>query len=443
MKFSGFAVTHTENKDSINRENYFLNGFCKDGVDEADAAEENISFEKRKMYAVADGAASEILGEEAAALTVNVLKDFYNLNIDFGKIHTDCFDAINTVVGGRIFENDGKNSYSSLAALYINKNRATVYSVGNVSVFRYDGKKLSKISKTVPQTTDVEELVENEDGIIEARTATKKCVPYLGITDNEYVLNPFISESFRVKSSDVFLICSDGIAENVDEKTLSAVLSDKGLKYDEKAMKLIDIAVKNGAKSDVTALVVQTAKQPNYMIYKTRGFAVAVALLICALVVALSYNFISSNVKSFINYFSQQHEEEDPTSEKWVPLNPGSESDDTAPQSEPVQTQPEAQPENTEPVQNTPPQENTNNTNAPAANNAQQPRTRSNAAPSAGGGQTAAPVQRPAETPAPAAQPSEPVQSSAPSAPQTSAPQQPQQNVTQKAAELPIDFNNQ
>lgn len=461
MKFEGFAVTHTADPQNTNQENYFLNGFCKEGSAEPDAAEDNITFEKRKLYAVADGSASEINGDEAAAVTMEVLKDFHNT--DFNALHEICFDAVNEAVKGRIFQNNGKAARSGTAALYINKNKATVYNMGDNSVFLYSGSELKKLSETAPKSVEVETETVDGNGNPELKTVTKPNAHYFGTSAGDCRAVPFISKNFRVKSSDVFLLCSDGVTENVGEAELKAILSDKKLKYNDKTARIIDRAIENGADGDITALVVNCKRSLNYMFFRSRLFLVSLAFVVCAVIVGFLSDSLISNARSFIGHFSQEEQTENDKSETWVPMQT-EENENTenngAEQNAPVSdananTEPQTQ--QPEPVQteNTPQQPAVQGKAGTAARNSgktgkkatqQKPKTEQKKSSSPAenkqqstGVQQASPAQ-PRETAE--NMPSQPKNEPAQSGPGTSGAAEQPQRVTPKESELPIDFNN-
>lgn len=67
--------------------------------------------------------------------------------------------------------------------------------------------------------------------------------------------------SFEMNNDDQFLLCTDGLTNQVDDPTLSQVLGDDALSLEEKCTKLVDMANAAGGPDNITALVVKNDQE--------------------------------------------------------------------------------------------------------------------------------------------------------------------------------------
>lgn len=320
MKFESFAVTSAGAFSETNRENYFLNGFCKDDVTKREAFGENLAFGKKDIYAVADGSESAASGEEAAFSVVNILRDF--LGSEFTHTYKMFFGVANDDIAGRIFKNNAQKEYADMAVLYINRRKARVYNIGESKVFMLDGNKLRELSGKVPQTIEVEESrVDDEDNVI-IETLEKKVGKQLGVDTEEYAVCPYVSEPIKISKNTVFLMCSKGITENVNEESIKDILKDKSLPIDEKVSRIVQNSVNSGGKSDATAVIIQSKRGFDFSWVKSKAFVFIVALMILALIAFTSRDIIYRSARYFFNVYIRYDEViESVELDPWTPID--------------------------------------------------------------------------------------------------------------------------
>lgn len=320
MKFESFAVTSAGASDETNRENYFLNGFCKDDVTKKEAFGENLAFGKKDIYAVADGSESAASGEEAAFSVVNILREF--LGSDFTHTYKMFFGVANDDIAGRIFKNNAQKEYADMAVLYINRRKARVYNIGESKVFMLDGDKFRELSGKVPETVEVEESsVDDEDNLI-VETVEKKVGKRLGMDAEEYAVCPYASDPINISKNMVFLMCNKGITENVSEESIKEILKDKSLPIDEKVSRIVQKAVNSGSKADATAVMVQSKKGFDLSWVKSKVFVFIVALMILALIAFASRDILYRGARYFLNVYIRYDEViESVELDPWTPID--------------------------------------------------------------------------------------------------------------------------
>ncbi len=420
MKFESFAVTSNGDSNGINQENYFLNGFCKEEISAEEAYDSNISFGKRDIFAVSDGSKSAASGEEAAFLSVNMLRDF--LGTDFRYTNESYFVTANNEVAGKIFENGGKEERVDMAVLYINRRRATVYNMGESSVFFFNGEKIRKISGIVPETVETEESVVDEFGNMIIETVEKDTAKLLGADPEMYAVSPHISDEIKITGKSAFLLCTKRITENISQETITEILKNKRANIDEKVSEIMGRAQKDGAQPNATVMLIKAKKGLDFSWFSSKGFIVAILLLIVLLIGITSYDAIYNGLRSFVyEYVWDDKLVENVEVDPWVPQP-----------YDPYKGEYVEQTETPEVVLETPPvsEENDEANTQPPVTQSAPPVNNSS------GTQQARPSAQPKPT-TPAAQPEQPAVQPPTPAPPVEV-QEPQ--VKTDNAELPIDF---
>lgn len=433
MKIESFAVTSNGDSGVNNQENYFLNGIYKEDILSEESYDTNVSFGKRDMFAVSDGSKSAASGEEAAFLSVDMLRDF--LGSEFKFTNESYFAEVNNKVAGKIFENDGKNARLDMAVLYINRHEATVYNIGESAVFFFDGETVRKITGNVPETVEIEETAVDEFGNVIIETVEMKTAKFLGEDPEMYAIRPYASNRIKINAKSAFLLCTNQVAETVSEETLIDILKNKKKNIDEKVSEIMGRALDANPQSGATAVLVDVKKSLDFSWMRSKKF-ILIMLLIIASLIGIAFNdVIYKGLRSFVyEYVWDDRVVESVEVDPWVPqpYNPYERKYEEASES------PETKPE-------TPAANETDNASdeQPAVTQSPQP------APS----QPSQPVSKPkniAPTVIPATQPivetpavqPETQPSQIPEPPVAKPPVESQEpQVKTNDAELPIDFN--
>ena len=136
MKFKAFVATYSpQNGEMTNKHNYFMNGLIKEDLGETDCADICDISGMRNLYALTDGSNSSARGEDAAFLCVEMMQNIVGAN--FVRESEEYFASANDIVKGQTFENSGISPAVDMAAVYIYRNFATVYNVGDVGAFHF------------------------------------------------------------------------------------------------------------------------------------------------------------------------------------------------------------------------------------------------------------------------------------------------------------------
>ena len=169
----------------------------------------------------------------------------------------DAADLANREVYFRSLEDrDCEGMGTTLVAIYMTESTATLINVGDSAAYRFSDGKLRKITH---DHSLVQEMVDS--GKIspeEAKNHPRKNV-ITRVVGGEIQLRSDMFE-VGVQPHDLFLLCSDGLTNALTEETISHILSS-GTEPDKICRTLIDRALENNARDNVTAVVLTPDKE--------------------------------------------------------------------------------------------------------------------------------------------------------------------------------------
>ena len=256
------AASHVGKVRDNNEDNYFINGKIPDPntTDMVFTADES----KGGLYAVCDGMGGEECGEVASEIAVNTLHKFYRRMLEqgiaFDKLIDSYIDEANTQICDEIEKSDGKRMGTTFAVLYIKNEIAHVYNIGDSRVYLLRNNLLSQLSC---DHTQIKRLIDM--GILTAEKAKTHperhmLTQHLGIFPDEMVLEPFVANPLTVEDNDMFLLCSDGLTDMLEDKAIEEIMRDSS-DPQKATKKLIDAALQNGGKDNVTVIVVEAERK--------------------------------------------------------------------------------------------------------------------------------------------------------------------------------------
>ncbi|EOS70006.1 hypothetical protein C818_01966 [Lachnospiraceae bacterium MD308] len=82
---------------------------------------------------------------------------------------------------------------------------------------------------------------------------------HLGISEEEFLLEPFFSEEFVIKAQDLILLCSDGLTNTLSDYEISQILGIDD-SVEEKGKQLVDKALLSGGKDNITIILIEAEK---------------------------------------------------------------------------------------------------------------------------------------------------------------------------------------
>lgn len=244
------CISHIGNARSINQDNFICNGsyINNDNSELVFPLSGTVSTKTTTLFGIFDGMGGEECGEIASyiaakeALDVHINKCGVSALTDYCK-HTN----------KKICEYAENNSVSAMgttaAILLCSKDEIVLCNIGDSKVFRFAGGELKQISK---------------DHIVISAFGTKPPLSQnLGISPDQLLIEPYLSHG-RYKNGDKYLICSDGLTDMLTLEEIKELLTSQ--KVEDSASKLVDRALKNGGKDNVTVILLEIRQTKNKLL---------------------------------------------------------------------------------------------------------------------------------------------------------------------------------
>lgn len=214
------------------------------------------SEEKRLLLVVADGMGGHNAGEVASKTVVETIESYFksgsqsNNSDTLNNLKKSLEDANRAVLKASSNNVNLAGMGSTCTAMMIVDDKNFLAHVGDSRAYMVRGNKITQITK---DHTLAEKMLDT--GILsreEARNSPHKnmLIKAIGISED---LEIETYGPFKIKLGDVYLLCSDGLTEYLDEEELCSILN---MYEPEEACKLlIKIANKRGGKDNITVQV--------------------------------------------------------------------------------------------------------------------------------------------------------------------------------------------
>ncbi len=262
--FSVFAITDVGSVRTNNEDNFCCNGVFKKEVS-LDHFEHKGAYprEGHLLIAVFDGMGGESGGEYAALAAAQGLSRYY---VERGRSGSpfaggEIIQAINRSVcegqGGR-YRRMGCTAV--IVACY--EGHFQFINVGDSRGYLCRNGRLSQMTYDHTERNSFQDF-QREMGLeidMDPDMGMDALTQYLGVAEEDFELEPFLSEDQEIEKGDIFLLCSDGLTNMVPHDEAEEILgSSKSL--DEKASLLIARALEHGGKDNVTVVLAEWGKK--------------------------------------------------------------------------------------------------------------------------------------------------------------------------------------
>lgn len=248
---------------SNNEDNYYLNGkFARYEKDDQTAT----AFQSpvtEGVFAVFDGMGGQSRGEYASLTAAQTL-DAYKDDIARGNTHKvfDYISDVNTQICDEMKKHNERIG-STVAILTISDGVAQAYNLGDSSIYHLSKRKITKLTRdhtVADQLYRMNALTEEEAKRDVRRHSLTK---HLGMFAEETDIKPYVSGNIRVSNGDMFLLCTDGITNTVNEKDIKRLLYMFDGRCKKSVNALIEMAIENGSDDNLTAMVVRIVNSTN------------------------------------------------------------------------------------------------------------------------------------------------------------------------------------
>ena len=236
------CISHIGNVRSVNQDNLICNDTYMENPDPKTAFVLNGSSltNRHTLVGIFDGMGGEECGEVASYIAAKEASQIsVQKNDGILALTNYCTQA-----NAKICEYAESHSISAMgttaALLLFTKNKITLCNIGDSKIFRFANDKIEQISK---------------DHVVISAFGTKPPLSQnLGIPPSQLLIEPYFSQG-HYNNGDKYLICSDGLTDMLTLEEIEKIIACQP--YDKAASNLVNQALKNGGKDNVTVILLE------------------------------------------------------------------------------------------------------------------------------------------------------------------------------------------
>ena len=217
------------------------------------------------VYLVADGVGGGNAGEIASRTAVKGIANYIEghplseANNKYAIVNylQACLDKTNTEIFQKARKYEENRGMATTAAIvYANRGKAYIANVGDSRVYLYRNGELVQLTE---DHTYVNTLL--NAGIIskaEAAVDERKNVITKALGAEDTVEPDFYQ--LDIEAGDVFVLCTDGLYDEVDEAIMKEIL-EKNISMSEVCAQMVDAANKNGGRDNITIISIKVTEE--------------------------------------------------------------------------------------------------------------------------------------------------------------------------------------
>lgn len=256
IRIQAAVVNNKGRVRSNNEDNFYLNGVLMQREKMDNGALLLKEFKDPiQLYAVCDGMGGADSGEDASFCAVSDLadrKEEHEKLIDQNELK-----KVLRKISDKVYEEAaqrGQKSGTTIAMMLVCGGQAVFANVGDSRIYRFRDQKLSQISL---DHSKVQRMISM--GVLTPEQARKDpsrhvITQYLGMSPDVRV-SPYIVTEEMLEKNDIYLLCSDGLTDMVEDSQLEEILKENK-KLQDTAKTLFEAAMKNGGRDNTTVMLV-------------------------------------------------------------------------------------------------------------------------------------------------------------------------------------------
>lgn len=264
MRLNISVSTNIGKRRSNNEDNFYADGRqLTDGISDDFSASFEEDLSERRIYAVCDGMGGESFGELASAAAVRVLgeyRDRINSAADMKELET-AVDMYASEANDRVLSDvaaaGGDRGGTTLTLACVRDGRVYMFYLGDSRIYMYRNGVLTRLTRdhTVAYSMVDSNIYSEEEA--ERSPDRHKLTMYLGFDEENEGLKAGSAGSYTLTPGDRYLLCSDGLNEMCSTDEIKKILSSG---KSDIARRLVDRALDNGGRDNVTCLVIEVKK---------------------------------------------------------------------------------------------------------------------------------------------------------------------------------------
>lgn len=264
LRIDACAVNHTGFVRLNNEDNYYLDGsyIAPEQVDQPSSLTATLWDDRAVIAAVCDGMGGAQAGEEASQLVVSSLHSAIS---GFDPVHntdriTDELCAISRRIDYLRLQLDHDVMGTTIVMACIKRGRLLITNVGDSRAYLLREGHMMQLSE---DHSEVQRMVNM--GVLSreaAQTHPRRHVitQYMGLPEEELLLDPYFSDTIDLQDGDRVLLCSDGVTDMLEDEAIARILQSEP-NCQPAVHALINAVLKSGARDNATALLLQVQNE--------------------------------------------------------------------------------------------------------------------------------------------------------------------------------------
>ena len=215
---SDIGIGRDQNEDTV----YFDGSYRNNVMQNTFSDEKTIPAEGWHVFAVMDGMGGMARGEEASFATAMMLDEYKRMHPIFDsaqflqQANRDLCDLAKKQ----------KVDMGSTAVVLVTENeRVCISNIGDSRAYRLRNGILEQLSEDHTVENSICQMQELLGVSLETKSASSHALTqHLGIPEDDFLIEPFVSDWEKVRSGDVYILCSDGVTNGIDERRFAELL---------------------------------------------------------------------------------------------------------------------------------------------------------------------------------------------------------------------------
>lgn len=260
------AKTEMGNTRKLNQDNFYCNRVFKSNMDQSDYMYGgSILKGENDIIAVFDGMGGGDYGEYAAFLCAKMLG---NYQIECQEKQKDVsleevFFLMNSEV---CLQNKQRKCNMGTTAVLckFQNNMAQMGNIGDSRGYLYHNNMLSlmTVDHTRANSLEIYQKGSKKQEMMASCNMKNILTQNLGIDEEEFLIEPEITKKFPLQSTDIILLCSDGLWGMISDEKIQEILG-KSISLNDKKNELIRQAYLTGAKDNLTVVLAEICVSEN------------------------------------------------------------------------------------------------------------------------------------------------------------------------------------
>jgi protein phosphatase len=199
------------------------------------------------LAVVCDGVGGEPYGDKAAEVVAGHFARIFGENLTAETIEAHVAKANDEVIAAQRADRECSGMKTTVAGLYLNKDDAIVFYVGDSRVYRFRSYLYQMSTDHTLKQEQIESGISPKPG---AENFLSRCI------GSENAAPEIVSYVGKVFENDVYILCTDGIWGVLSDVDFENLLS-REMRVCEAAESIMELAIKNGSQDNLSIVLIR------------------------------------------------------------------------------------------------------------------------------------------------------------------------------------------